>query len=51
MYKVVTFLTVLELMRMGRIGVEQDGIFGEIMITAKDRSEWNQEYEEMELEE
>lgn len=42
MYVVVTFLTVLELMKMGKIGVEQDGTFAEIYITAKDPSEWNE---------
>ena len=50
MYVVVTFLTVLELMKMGRIGVEQEGTFGEILITAKDRSEWNTEFDELEAE-
>ena len=40
MYVVITFLTVLELMKMGRIGVEQDDTFGEILITAKEKSEW-----------
>jgi len=41
MYVVVTFLTILELMRMGRVSAEQDSTFGEIMITAKDETEWN----------
>lgn len=40
MYVVVTFLTVLELMKMGKIGVQQDGTFAEIYITARDESEW-----------
>ena len=40
MYVVVTFLTILELMRTGRVGVRQEGTFGEIYITAKDKSEW-----------
>lgn len=40
MYVVVTFLTVLELMKMGKIGVQQDGTFAEIFITARDQSEW-----------
>ncbi len=42
-YVVVTFLTLLELMKMGKVGVEQDDTFGEITITAKDESEWNKE--------
>ena len=36
---VVTFLAVLELMKVGRIKVEQDGTFGEIMITSQDTGE------------
>ena len=48
MYVVVTFLTVLELMKMGRVGIEQEDIFGEIRITVRDRSEWNTEYLNME---
>lgn len=40
MYVVVTFLTVLELMKMGKISVRQDGTFAEIYITARDPSEW-----------
>lgn len=43
MYVVVTFLTMLELIRMGRIGVSQEGTFGEIHITARDPSEWLRE--------
>ncbi len=48
---VVTFLTVLELMKMGRIDAAQDENFGEIMITARDESEWDAEYagEEIDL--
>lgn len=46
MYLVVTFLTILEMMKTGKIGVEQDGTFAEIYITAKDRSEWNEPEEE-----
>ncbi len=42
MYTVVTFLLILELMKLGRVGVEQDAAFGEITITARDRSEWNE---------
>ena len=38
MYVVVTFLTVLELMRTGKITAKQDELFGEIVITAKDKS-------------
>lgn len=45
MYVVVTFLTILELMKIGRISAEQDEIFGEIMITARDRSEWDTQEE------
>ncbi len=41
---VVTFLTILELMKMGRIDAAQEETFGEIMITARDESEWNKEY-------
>lgn len=41
MYMVVTFLTVLELMKMGKIEVQQDGTFAEIYITARDEAEWN----------
>lgn len=42
MYMVVTFLTILELMKMGKIQVRQDGIFEEIYITALDPSQWNE---------
>lgn len=45
MYVVITFLTILELMRMGRVAAEQDEGFGEIMITARDKSEWDTKYE------
>ena len=41
MQVVVTFLTILELMKMGRIGVEQEGTFGEILITAIDPENWD----------
>ena len=47
MYVVVTFLTVLELMKRGLIGVEQDDIFSEIVITAKGDPDW--EHENLEL--
>ena len=40
MYTVVTFLTVLELMKRGHIYVTQDENFGEITIEANDRSQW-----------
>ena len=50
MYVVVTFLTVLELMKLGRIGVEQEGIFGEILITARDRSEWDTQADGQDME-
>lgn len=36
---VITFLTILEMMKTGKIEVEQDEIFGEIMITAKQSEE------------
>ena len=42
MYMVVTFLTILELMKMGKISVQQDEAFAEIYITARDSSEWNE---------
>ena len=43
MYTVVTFLLILELMKMGRIGVEQDDTFGEIMITASGEEIWSED--------
>ena len=36
MHVIITFLTILEMMKTGRIEVEQDDIFAEIMITAKE---------------
>lgn len=33
---IVTFLVILELMKMGRIGIEQQDIFADIMITSKE---------------
>lgn len=51
MYVVVTFLTVLELMKVGKVAVEQEDTFAEIYITARDRSEWNEGWEEEEGEE
>ena len=50
MYVVVTFLTVLELIKRGLIGVEQDDIFSEIMITAKGDRDWDQENLELDQE-
>ena len=41
MYTVVTFLTVLELMKRGRVYVTQEENFGEIRIEANDPSQWN----------
>ena len=41
MYTVVTFLTILELMKLGRIYVTQNDNFGEINIEANDPSQWN----------
>ena len=31
---VITFLAILEMMKMGNIQIEQDGTFGEILITS-----------------
>ena len=39
-YVVVSFLTILELMKRGHIYVRQDENFGEIYIEANDRSQW-----------
>ena len=39
MYAVVTFMTILELVRQGRVTVTQDGLFQEIYINAADRDE------------
>lgn len=41
MYTVVTFLTILELMKRGRVYVTQESNFGEINIEANDPSQWN----------
>ena len=41
MYTVVTFLTILELMKRGRVYVTQESNFGEIRIEANDPSQWN----------
>ena len=43
MYTVVTFLTILELMKRGHIYVTQEDNFGEIRIEANDPSQWNDE--------
>ncbi len=48
MHIVVTFLTILELIKMGRIDVEQEGTFGEIYITAKDPEHWTDEEVDLE---
>lgn len=42
MYMVVTFLTILELMKMGKILVQQEGTFAEIYIKAQDPSLWKE---------
>jgi len=47
MYAVVTFLTILELMKRGHIYVTQEDTFGEIYIEANDRSLWNDDDEEL----
>lgn len=36
---VVTFLVILEMIRMGRIGIRQEDIFSDIIITAKDMND------------
>lgn len=33
---IVTFLVILELMKIGKIGIAQEDIFGDIMITSKE---------------
>jgi hypothetical protein len=43
MFTVVSFLTILELMKIGHISVLQEETFGEITIEARDPSEWNEE--------
>ena len=40
MYTVVTFLTILELMKRGHVYVTQEENFGEICIEANDPSQW-----------
>ena len=42
----MTFLTILELMKRGRIYVVQDENFGEIEIEANDRSQWTEDEED-----
>ncbi len=46
MYTVVTFLTILELMKRGHIYAVQDENFGEIEIEANDRSQWIEDEED-----
>jgi segregation and condensation protein A len=43
MYTVVTFLTILELMKRGHVYVVQETNFGEIQIEANDPSQWTDE--------
>ncbi len=43
MYIVVTFMTVLELMRLGRVEAVQDDISSDILLRTRDRSEWDKE--------
>ena len=50
MYVVVAFLSILELMKTGRIAVSQESAFGEIMITANDKSLWTEEIPEEQYE-
>ncbi|MDO4475584.1 MAG: segregation/condensation protein A [Lachnospiraceae bacterium] len=50
MYTVVTFLTILELMKIGRVEVSQDDTFGEISITVKDAGDWGADEQELKLE-
>lgn len=45
-YVVVSFLTILELMKRGHIYVRQEENFGEIYIEANDRSQWNDQDED-----
>ncbi len=46
MYTVVTFLTILELMKRGHVYVTQDENFGEIRIEANDPSQWIEDDED-----
>ena len=43
MYIVVTFLTILELMKTGMIEAHQDETFGDIMIEAREDASWDEE--------
>ena len=43
MYVVVTFMTVLELMKLGRVEAAQDELCGEIILKARDISEWDKD--------
>ena len=36
---VITFLTILEMMKMGQITIEQDNLFDDIMITSNEAVE------------
>ncbi len=51
MYVVVTFLTVLELIKIGCIDVQQEDTFGEITITAREEADWTADLREPESEE
>lgn len=46
MYTVVTFLTILELMKRGHVYVTQENNFGEINIEANDPSQWIEDDED-----
>ena len=50
MYIVVTFMTVLELMKLGRVEAKQDEMFGDILLEARDESQWEKN-EGLDLEE
>ena len=41
-YVVVTFITILELMRLGVVDAVQEETFGEIYIMSKDENKWNE---------
>ena len=51
MYVVVTFLTILELMKSGKIDARQDDDFGEIYITANENADWETTEQETEWDE
>ena len=48
-YVVVTFLTVLELMKLGRVDAVQEDLFGEIYITVKDPDDWDDDYSDPDM--